>query len=405
MVGITFFTQFLAMGFTFYSLGIVQKPLADEFSVPRLDIQMIGVAISLGGAVAAPLVGRWVAHGSIRTIMALGCLAMGVGFLLSAQATELWHLTVLFGSLITFAMATMGGVTAQTLVVNWFQENRTVPLGVSMMGISASGAVMAFVTTALVTSNGWRYAFEMFGYTSLCAIPIVWLTVVGRPSERNSGPDSPETPEKQAASQEPPEDFSTGEALRQPNLWIIAIVSGLSFMGTSAVVAHLVAFATDTEMSDSQAAMLASALAAGAAAGKIIFGWIAHRIGEHRGLYVALAAQALGIAGLLLDTPFAVLMSLVVTLGIGLGGVMPLGAALLAHAFGPAKFGPMMGLMMPILIPFQVIGAPGAAAIFDATGSYDGAWLALLGVSIAALLLLTRLDIPAPGPTKAAATA
>jgi cyanate permease len=74
---------------------------------------------------------------------------------------------------------------------------------------------------------------------------------------------------------------------------------------------------------------------------------------------------------------------------------MPLGAALLARAFGPAKFGPMMGLMAPIMIPFQATGPPAAAAVYDSTGSYDIAWMGLIVVTFIALGLLTLLRIPA----------
>jgi hypothetical protein len=35
MVAVTFFTQFLCMGFTFYSFGVVLKPLAEEFGGGR----------------------------------------------------------------------------------------------------------------------------------------------------------------------------------------------------------------------------------------------------------------------------------------------------------------------------------------------------------------------------------
>ncbi len=73
---------------------------------------------------------------------------------------------------------------------------------------------------------------------------------------------------------------------------------------------------------------------------------------------------------------------------------MPLGAALLARAFGPLAFGPMMGLMAPIMIPFQSIGAPLAGFVFDSTGSYQVAWytffVALIGAC--AILSLLRLE-------------
>jgi hypothetical protein len=81
MVAVTFFTQFLCMGFTFYSFGVVLEPLAEEFGGGRFGVTLLPLVMSWAGAVVAPVVGRWVASGSIRRIMTLGCSVLGAGVL------------------------------------------------------------------------------------------------------------------------------------------------------------------------------------------------------------------------------------------------------------------------------------------------------------------------------------
>jgi MFS family permease len=394
MVAVTFLTQFLAMGFTFYSLGIVYEPMEQEFEVNRATLMMLPTAMSVGGMLMAPFLGKWAGKGSIRNMMCLGCLAMGVGFLLSTQVTELWQLIAIFGTCMTFAAGTMGGVTTQALVVNWFQENRTMALGISMMGMSLSGAVMAPVANSIVSSDGWREAYELFGYVTLAAIPLVWFTVVGRPSELPSSKSEQAVTNVRPAPPAALDDFSMRDGLKERNLWIIAIVCGLSFMATTALMNNIILHATGEGMDKTKAAFLVSMLAIGAAAGKLVFGWAANRFGEQQSLMVAIAAQTIGISILLVDIPYAALLGSCLVLGVGLGGVMPLGAALLARAFGQAKFGPMMGLMAPIMIPFQAVGPPAAAAVYDKTGSYDIAWTGLIVVTFIALGLLTLLRMP-----------
>jgi MFS family permease len=409
MVALTFFTQFLAMGFTFYSFAVVLKPLAMEFGSGRLGVAMLPVVMSLTGGVLAPFLGRWIARGSIRNIMTLGCVVMGVGFLLVSRATGLWQLGFLFGTLVTFGMGSMAGITTQALVVNWFPRERTMALGMSLMGISLSGVLMAHTTTALVDAGGWRWAFEVFGWVTLCATPIVWLTVISHPDElaSESNPDKDSSPDLKTTPA--PTTFSTRDALRERNLWIIAVVCGLSFMGTTAVMTHVVAFGTDMGLTAARAAWLLSALAAGAAAGKIIFGWLAGKIGEQGALFVAIAMEGVGMLGFAIPMPFTPLVLTASLLGLGVGGVMPLAAALLARAFGAEAFGPMMGLMTPLMIPFQSVGAPFAAGVFDSTGSYQSAWIAFAAVLVVAcgLLSLLRLktdpegseDLKLPGTT------
>ncbi len=405
MVAVTFFTQFLAMGFAFYSYPILLKPLVTEFGGGRLGVTMLPVAMSLAGGLMAPFLGKWIARGSIRNIMTLGCLAMGSGFLLASRVTTLWQLGVVFGTLLSFGIGTMGGITAQALVVNWFAKDRTMALGVSLMGISGSGVLMAYSTTALVDAGGWRWAFEIFGWVTLCATPIVWMTVVGRPDELNTELEANQSTSSEEQTNVAPAIISTRDALRERNLWIIAIVCGLSFMGTTAVLTHVVAFGTDIGLSAGQAAGLLSALAAGAAAGKIVFGWLAGRLGEQAALVVAIVMEGVGIVALAFSVPFTSLVLIALLLGLGVGGVMPLGAALLARAFGPEAFGPMMGLMTPMMIPLQSSGAPFAAAVYDSTGSYNMAWFAFAGLLLVACGVLSLLRIETKEPLDLTGTA
>jgi cyanate permease len=390
MVAVTFFTQFICMGFTFYSFGVVLKPLAEEFGGGRFGVTMLPLAMSWAGVVVAPVVGRWVARGSIRRIMTLGCFVLSAGFLLGSRAGALWQLGLLFGTLFTFGMNTMGGITAQALVVNWFDRSRAMALGISLMGVSLSGVAMAHVASWLVRTDGWRGAFEVFGWVSLCAAPVVWLLVVGRPEDRRTGGEPGAAAGARARS--------TRQALSEPNLWIIAAASGIAFMGTTAIMTHVFAFATDIGLSDKQAAWILSLLAAGAASGKLVFGWLANRLGERGAFFGALGMQALGTAGLVLFTSFDVLVGVSLFLGLGLGGVMPLAAALLARCFGRDDFGPMMGLMTPIMIAFQSVGPPFAGRIFDATGSYDAAFWSFVGVLVVAAGLLGFLRPPEAPP-------
>ncbi|MFT5442211.1 MAG: MFS family permease [Myxococcota bacterium] len=393
MVALTFSTQFLSMGFTFYSFSAFVDPLVQEFDASVTGVTMLPFAMSIAGAVFSPFLGFWIAKGSIRNIMSLGCIAMGVGFLLAARATELWQLVILFGSFITFGTGTMGGITTQALIVNWFKEERAVPLGVSLMGISASGMLMIHVSTSIVATSGWRVAFEYFGIAAFCALPLVFFAVVGRPEEHTQG-DAQETDgEVTRAAAELPPSVSTRKALRQRNLWVIAAVSGLSFMGTSAVMIHAVKYGIEQGLAANQAAWIISSLAGGAMGGKLVFGWLATKLGEQNALFVALIIQGAGIASLATPIPFNLLVVVSIVLGLGLGGVMPLASALMASAFGPAAFGPMMGLMTPMMIPFQSVGAPMTAAIYDSTGSYTYAWLTFVGVAFVACAILSQLKI------------
>ncbi len=62
--------------------------------------------------------------------------------------------------------------------------------------------------------------------------------------------------------------------------------------------------------------------------------------------------------------------------GFGMGGVVPLQGALVGRLFGRERFGRVLGLMRPTMLPIQIIGMPIAGAVYDATDSYDPAFAA-----------------------------
>ena len=82
--------------------------------------------------------------------------------------------------------------------------------------------------------------------------------------------------------------------------------------------------------------------------------------------------------------------------GLGLGGVSPLQAALLARRFGSTHFAPAMGLLSPLMTPFQITGPPVTGYIFDRLGSDDLAlWCFVASLEVAAVAL-SFVRLPAP---------
>jgi MFS family permease len=334
--------------------------------------------------------------------MTAGALATGVGLLGIAYAESLWQIGLIFATLLAFGGNTMTGLTAATIVVNWFEKRRATALGLSQLGASLGGVVMAPVVAWLVAARGWRDAYAAMGIFALCAAPIIYALAVGRPEDRglrpDGAPDDPAPAPSGSVTSKPAPPFRTADALRQPNLWLISLATGLAFMATTALLNHIIAFGTDAGFSASRAAVLASLAAGGAALGKLLFGWLCDRIGEPNAYIISLASQALGIAALIEVEGYPLMAGVVLLTGIGLGGTLPLSSAILARAFGRAAFGPMMGLMWPIAIPLQLAGPIFAAWIYDTTGSYRLAFMIFVGMLAIAIVLIRRVRLPAVEP-------
>lgn len=384
VVAVSFATQFIASGFLYYAFAIVVKRIAEELAdgqrTPVLGLQLV---MGVGGIVMAPVIGRIAQRGYVRALIGGGVAVTGCGLLLMAQVTALWQLGLVFALCFGFALNTLMGVAATTIIVNWFERDRGLAIGLSNVGASLGGFVMAPAMTALVAGHGWRGAYELLGLVVLVAAPFIALLAVSRPPGAQ--------PALTAAAGGPAP--ATWRGLREPNLWLIGTAAGIAFMCSTALVSHSVAFGTDHGFSAAQAAYLASLFALGGIIGKVAFGRLCDRIGETAAFIAALLSAALGFIGLNLLTGYAAIGALVCWMGLGLGGSLPLSSAILARAFGRDRFAAMFGLMWPICQPAVLSGPLLAAWVFDLHHSYRPAFWAFAAALVvaAALIACTRL--------------
>jgi len=393
VVAVAFVGQFVSSGLVFYTFGVALKDVAADFDAGRFGISGIHLVMPWTGAVIAPIVGRLAVAGHLRTLLVAGALSIGAGFLLLSRATELWHLYVIYPVFMGIGASTLSGVGASTLVVAWFARRRATALGISQIGASAGGMVMGPVAGWLFAEHGWRDVYTGFGVAVLVLAPLIGFWAVGRPADRGLYPDGDPAPAS-GASAPTPSVVSTGEALRDSRLWLVAFVIGTGFMLSGAIVTHIVAFATDQGLDLLKAPALISAFAVGALAGKPVFGLLADRTGERTAYAIAIGLQVVGLLALTADPTGALLFAAVAVFGFGNGGNLPLSGALVARVFGPSSFGPMLGLAMTLLTPIVAAGTPLAGYVYDATGGYAIAFGAFAAMSAASLVALWALPLP-----------
>jgi MFS family permease len=391
MVGVAFGANFVASGLGFYALPKLMLPLAEEFTDgDRGPVALLVAAMSLAGFVVSPLVGQLLTRHSLKRMMPLAAVVMGLGFLAVSQATALWHLIVVYATTVPIGVITLSAIGANTLVANWFDRVRPFALGVSQFGLSISGAVVAYFISWTLGLGGWQTTYAMLGGVAIAVSPLLFVSIVDRPAARGLSVDGEPPPVGKSAPTPPPWSFA--EALRDRNLWLAGMTAGLCFAGATAMIQNAYALAMDAGHTDTQANFVLVALSVGAAFGKLLFGALGVRIGEKASLACAVVGEALFLALLPAAAESATLLAGVgFGLGITLGGVMPALAALIARLHGASRFAAAMGYVGPMMIPFQILGAPAAAYAFDRTGSYD---LAIYGFVIAcglALLLLLQI--------------
>lgn len=407
IVLVSFLALFVSVGFGFYSFGAFFVALTEEFGGGRTGV---GVGLALFGitnGLVAPFLGSALDRGHAKRIMLWGAWLLAFGLLLTAAVRNLIQFYLVLGTLLSLGAALIGGVTASTLVANWYVRKRAMALGIATMGISLSGVVMAPVSTRLISLVGWRGTFVIYGaLTLLFVVPAVRRWVVDRPEDIGLHPDGDVTspvagwapaPIVSSASRRP----HWTEPLRSRNFWVIALVVSMNFCANSAILTHIIAHARDLGFPPLPASYALSIIAAMGVLGKVVFGWIGDRLSGRGALWLAIGLQATGSTGLLQAESYSGLLSAAAVFGLGMGGMMPLWGTLIGACFGRRSFGRVMGLMSPILLPIQILGVPFAGYVFDRSGTYDLAFAVFVCMYLSAMLVLFLLRTPAQEPTEA----
>lgn len=369
IVAFTFVLQFVAMGLSYYAFGVYLKPMTEVLNADRFDVALTLSFQSIFVAVLSPMAGRAFARFDVRWLLTLGVGALAAGFLLLSQITSLWQLYLLYGGLVGIGLVLLGTIPCNMLLANWFALRRGTAMGISQFGITISATVLVPVVTWLLLTYGWPASFVVCGIAAAAVLlPVIWLFAVRSPEDVGLHPDGRAEPLA-------PEPFDGVEwtflrALGNRDFWLIALTMGPCFMGIASVVLAMPSHATDLGLTAMQASSVVAVTTFMGALAKPTFGMLADYFNQRLVVASAILLQAGGVAVLLFANDQFTLSAGGFLFGLGYGGMAPLWSVLIAEHFGRAAFASAMGAMMPMIMPFNIVGLPLATLIFDTTGTY-----------------------------------
>jgi len=397
IVGFTFVLQFVAMGTSYYAFGVYLKHLPDLLDSSRFYVSLAMTLQSVVMGLAGPIIGRALAERSLRGLLFTGCMLMSLGFWLLSWASELWHIYIAFGLIVSTGQTLLGSLPSNTLVANWFEKNRGTALGISSFGLTISGAVVVPLTTWLVLQEGLVFTFRVYAIAiPLLLVPLILKFAIKTPEEVGEHPDgiAPCKTRHSPPKDEPSEPWTVRRAIGHRSVWLLAFIVGPSFLSIGAVLITLPSYGTDVGLSAMQAASVVSWATLLGAFAKPIFGALTDRFNTKIVVACSLLLQTLGVSFLLVAENYVTLVLSGLFFGLGYGGMATLWAVLIAELFGRLSFSRVMGAMSPMIMPFNIVGIPFANLVFEWTGSYVPAYAALLLGYTVALSALWRLPLP-----------
>lgn len=392
------------------TLSVFLKPLTAELGVSRGVFSLLRSGEGIVAASMAPLIGSLVDRYGGRWMMALGAIAVGIGYVALSYVGSFWEFLLVRWTLVTVGDAFMGYMVINIVIAHWFYQRRGRAIAFSGMGVGFTKVCMPLVAATLILWLGWRHTWLIFGLVTIVLVVGPALLVVRRsPEEMGLYPDGESTlsvaKDSQGArgknisphlSDSQDVVWSRSEALRTPAFWLIVVIFGVSSIGVTGLNLHVFAYVSDLGHSPVVAATVMSVIASMQLASPLGWGLMAERTNIRIATMCKFIIQAAGLALAIATADILPLYAGFLLYGIGLGGGMVLSEILWANYFGRQSLGKVRGMGLLLTHVLSALGPPFFGFLFDLTQGYG---LSII-IFVAALLTSAFLSLLLHPPVK-----
>jgi predicted MFS family arabinose efflux permease len=360
-----------------FAIGLTFRPMVDEFGWARGELGLAVGAYMLVSAVATFVAGRLADRLSPRALLISGTIIGGVGIGLMSLVAEPWHALVLYGVVFAIGNGIASLVIVGVIVMRISPGRAGLANAVAISGISVGQLVMIAVLASLLAQIGWRSVFLWIGIAHLLLLPLLFAL-----------------PGPSGAQRTATASLSLGEAARTPRFWLLLAIYAICGLDDFFVTTHVVAFAQDRGLGILAAGNLLAFMGLTGLAGVIASGFASDRLGPVWPTAAAFAARVVVFAWIAIDQSPISIAVFALVFGATFLATAPLTVVFVRESFGTKSLGALTGMITMVHQIFGGLGAYAGAAIFDATGTYDAAFVLMLASAIIALALTAMLARP-----------
>jgi MFS family permease len=394
VVAASFVVHLLVLG-NIYSFGVLFPVYIDVFHASQGSVAWVG-SISAGlmtglGAYS----GAWADQYGNNKMVALGGIFVSVGFFLASYSTELWHLYLTQGFIagIGYSLAFISGVS---VVGQWFTTNRGLAVGIAVAGSGLGQFALSLVTGILLDKFKWRATLRILALIDIiglvgCAVAIKRFIPCAKRTSTESGMIF----------------------FKDPNFVKLYISAVISTLGLFMPYTHLPKYALLHGVSTGGAILILSIMGIASAVGRVAIGYAADVFGKLVMLAVCMGVGGMSTLAWMGCTVFSTMMIYGIVYGFFAGGVISLFPTVVAELYGIQRLGMVIGILYTGTAFGNLLAAPIAGFIYDATHEYYGS-ISLAGglLLIATVFVLTvdkskkfDFELAAHGPKVAVTTA
>jgi MFS family permease len=399
-----------------WGFTVFVKPLAEEFGGSRTSITVAWALSLTWGLLLGPWFGRWFDRYGSRSLVIVGGLFGGLGWLLIPTAHNYWAFSAYFVLLVgTGINGVLGPSTGSAAIAQWFKIRRSLALGVYFTGSGGAGLVLIPMMSALTETYGWRVSAASLGATTLLLTAVVAPFMRHKPEkceltlEAGLIPDLATTKNRASSftrwfrlpSRQPllEREFTLAEALRHLPFWLFTTAIFLRYVGMGITQVHQMPHMLSRGVEPVIATAALSLSLIINIPSRIAVGWMGDVYSKKWLLNLTAIAGGLALLAFALIGPASTELVWVYAIlwGIGLA-MLPLQAAWVADTYGRANYGSINAVSNSFALSGRVVGALGAALAYDLLASYSV--IMLLGAGGFAVGAIMLMLLPSPNTAR-----
>ncbi|PEC20196.1 L-lactate MFS transporter [Bacillus cereus] len=316
-------TVIVQMGLgTIYTWSLFNQPLVSKYgwslNAVAITFSITSLSLAFSTLFASKLQEKW----GLRKLIMIAGLALGLGLILSSQASSLVLLYVLAGFVVGYADGT-AYITSLSNLIKWFPERKGLIAGISVSAYGSGSLIFKYINAQLIESVGVSQAFIYWGVI-VTAMIVIGACLIHQAADQG------------AVQETKTKEYTTKEMLGTKQVYLLFIMLFTSCMSGL----YLIGMVKDIGV---QLVGLSAATAANAVAmvaifntlGRIILGPLSDKIGRLKivtGTFVVMATAVLVLS--FVDLNYGIYFLCVASVAFCFGGNITIFPAIVGDFFG-----------------------------------------------------------------------
>ena len=384
IVAACFFIMFGAYTILMTLHSLFMTPVTTDLGISIEAFSFVFAIGGIGVAVGSSFMGKLIAKGNMKLIMAISVIISGLGFMSYSLASNIVVFYII-AFIVGVSNAGFANIPISIMLTNWFHEKKGLAMSIAFTGSGIGAALFSPLLSSIIVDYGWRTSYVVSGIAVIVlSLPFILFLVSKHPAEKGmtaygAGSASAQSGATQAATAG---GLTLSEAKKTPMFWIFILGMVSIALVAGGVQMHVPSYLQSVGHTAIFAGTIVGVLSLANMFGKLILGPILDKFGTAGGAIYTGVMMTIALSALLLaqSSGLAFVFALAYGLSIVIASVGP--TFMTGDVFGRKDFGAIFGFVQVFFVAGSSIGVIISGFIYGATQSYTFAWIFFLALFV-----------------------